>query len=93
MIGIVQRAAHFQQPLGGVPALAQVHVEIAVREIGRQDIELAVPACDDGFGQQAFSGNQFLRRRMPVRFTLQQVGCGALRIQVPQQGGPSAGRG
>ena len=62
-----------------------MHVEVAVGKIRRQDVQPVVAAGDDEFVEFAFTGDQFLGRRVFLRLTAQDVGGGALRVQIPQQ--------
>ncbi len=70
-------------------ALAQVDVEIAEREIGRDQAQVRVRRRRNQFEQLTFATDQLLRGSPVVRLALQRVGRRSLGIEIPQHRRPS----
>ena len=85
VIDLAQRPAHAQQPFGRVAALGQMHGEVAVGEVRRQQVESRVAGGKHQLRELALAGEQLLRRGVLVRLAPQSIGSRALRIEVPEQ--------
>src|SRR5262249_13166388 len=73
-------------------ALAEVHVEVAVGEVRRQNVESLVWARHYDLGKLALSRDQLLCRDVLTWLATQRVRRCTLRVQVPQQRATAAGR-
>ena len=85
-------SVHPQQALGRMFAFRQVHVEIPIREIRRQHVEIVVHRSHDELRQLSLSRNQLLRRGRLAGLAPERIGGGTLWIEIPQHRGVAARR-
>jgi hypothetical protein len=70
-----------------------MHVHASKRKIGRQQIELRIVCRDHDVCELGVAADQVLCPARHVGFASQQIGRGALRIEIPDHGRPILGRG
>src|SRR5256886_3648309 len=77
-VDLPQRPAHPQQPLGRMPALGEVHREVTVGKVRRQQVQPRMTGRENQLRQFTLAGQQLLRRSARLALAAQRVGRTAL---------------
>jgi hypothetical protein len=69
-----------------------VHVHAPIGEIGRDEVEPLVVGRNDDVAKRSVAANQLFGRARCLRITSQQIGSGALWVEIPEGRGPILAR-